>query len=1521
MFPSLSCGASAGRRKPARTATKRMLRRTLLGGAGLAVVLFGLLAAPPARAGDSGCDGVLEQKGLPITLDARVPEDAQPNLLVKGACVVKPGKYYFGEVNIIKGGKLTFEEGPKSMAPGTNAITFWAKSILIENGGAMTAGVDGAQAFGTDGGKLDIVLYGPDQTKGNRNAQGKGALCVSPPYVRGYQSTPAGDPVPDCGIPTGVWGTDNSVPISLVNDAPGGDKPANVVKDYFYKYGSMMFDGGLTDGRVGHFGYKVLGLSYGGILELRGYKGATGGNTTDPTSSGTSWVRLAADAPAGATELTLSRSVQGDWKSGDRIVVTTTDYVPDHSEERTIGTVTGNKITLVSDDPKKPGVPAPLKYSHNGQMFDVGNLLGVEGKAMTKGMDPALQGHAETRAAVALLSRSIVIESGGDRAGETFAEATDGDTAKGIPKDSHYAMGATTVFRQGFMKLHIDGVEFRNMGVGGRMGHYPVHFHEARIVPHFPNNQTYVRDSSVNDSMTRWFVLHDTDYAELSSNVGWKSIGHGYYLEDGTEANNKLYANIGILARAGVYGADNPRDIPGILAGLTPADQTAYNSDVLHPSVFWITNGWNELIGNMAAGTGTCGSCFWYVPAWNSDRMDVGPDGKMSMAHQEWTGYSAEQGPAPTYPGGGTTPVKFFFKNYCSTAMQAVNFVEAGSSCNAVAPIGTPNTNPDDPRIIPIVNPLAAPPPPPPPPPPAVPPPVDPVAAMYYPHLEGERRATICTASTNPNDPTPICKGTDRCDGSDPKTCAVSVVDHFTTSFNWAETNFAAIWMRGSWNMVDNSFISDVQNGGVTLVSGGDYSRASAPLGYWSLLSHSVLAGYTQPQDDANKYAREEGPCTALKCSQARGDTRIVKASSIGYPLSLWATYQRMFSIYDGPAAEDANAYLNIKAVDCNDRDTCMYFGVQGVRRYPGTDKGYLPNAAIGWKQPNGFYYPPAFGSRDLFFKNVDIRHFVVTPIQIASTYLTDPGMAKKQLIGLVDQPPSNLYSGYTDIDRETVLNDEDGSLTGFAHTISVNDDPSVIENDLVSKPVDGFFGGPVQASECESSVGVNPRNACAGQVPKTPPSTRTSPYDYVTTVIYPACATTNNNGGVLNPAACGSAVGNDAEAKDGPGASRFTKNDGRGGEWSKECAGPYCNGVKLYRQDLAVGSATYKREWERWTDNECGKKDTPASAYRLEYDKTTNTMTPGKCDFPFIRMAGMNEWQRSSLTANGAIYYIDTTTSKQTQEETPALGTPGDQFQNYVECKYRTNPPENTRPCEQRSVNVFQPKQTYYVLFLFVKPTTKQTYQIYVGSDFNLTNDLSGIRVTDASLAFKTEPWALPQAWRDSAKMISSVPDGPEDVLQITVDFSALNGTPQLNPKKLPADQICMPKSFCTGDGASCHCALSTDKEPWLALDPTILNSCNDACSNWATNDLDYPASGILGFAFTLPGDFKAKDQYERPQPEQAPLYTGEKDPDGKDTPTPWNVPFKPASAALAGTCFHQPGQIPGQGSCGVPN
>ena len=113
------------------------------------------------------------------------------------------------------------------------------------------------------------------------------------------------------------------------------------------------------------------------------------------------------------------------------------------------------------------------------------------------------------------------------------------------------------------------GVSFYQLGQGGRIMHYPVHFHMVRAapqgkMPHMP--ATFIEDSSVWDSMTRWIVLHATNGVTLARNVGYKSIGHGYYLEDATETNNQFYSNLGVLARAAVINPQNLRQVPGILA-------------------------------------------------------------------------------------------------------------------------------------------------------------------------------------------------------------------------------------------------------------------------------------------------------------------------------------------------------------------------------------------------------------------------------------------------------------------------------------------------------------------------------------------------------------------------------------------------------------------------------------------------------------------------------------------------------------------------------------------------------------------------------------------------------------------------------------------------------------------------------------------------------------------------------------------------------------------------------------------
>ena len=107
------------------------------------------------------------------------------------------------------------------------------------------------------------------------------------------------------------------------------------------------------------------------------------------------------------------------------------------------------------------------------------------------------------------------------------------------------------------------------------------------------------------------------------------------------------------------------------------------------------------------------------------------------------------------------------------------------------------------------------------------------------------------------------------------------------------------------------------------------------------------------------------------------------KSNGISIPITNFNAGQRVFNIYDGPSFEDSSAYLNIKAKtipDCTpaDRDAStgvcinskyMYGHAQGLLQSIDKKSCYIPNAAIAWKQENGFYYPPAFHSRNLVFR------------------------------------------------------------------------------------------------------------------------------------------------------------------------------------------------------------------------------------------------------------------------------------------------------------------------------------------------------------------------------------------------------------------------------------------------------------------------------------------------------------------------------------------------------------------------
>ena len=608
---------------------------------------------------------------------------------------------------------------------------------------------------------------------------------------------------------------------------------------------------------VGYFGNKVLAVSYGAVLALKGSKGATY-SETDALASVNNWRRLAdgRSLQPGATELVLESSP--DWGAGDEIVVTTTDYLPGHSEKLQITPAYkgGPTVTFEAvDSPTKK-----IQWLHNGVRYGGPNdpnhkkLTDRLPERLTKSLDGAddsvVKKGAETRAAVALLTRSIRIVSAGDAAGQNFPAEDSGST---------YSYGAHMVIRQGFKQVQIQGVEFAQMGQGGRLGHYPVHFHMARKTP----PATFVKDSSINKSMTRWIVLHSTLGVTVHRNVGYKSIGHGFYLEDGTETDNKFYSNIGIFARAAIDNRQNPRKVPGILAdNQDPASFTGpntktpgfpYRSDSEYPTVFWITNGWNDFQGNMAAGAGACGAAYWFVPAVNSDMVEV----PATPAHEAmtWEGYAglqkarAHAGQPKSTDFQGTTPLKTFYMNYATSTMHSFQTTGDAPDCNGFVAFDAPPPNTGAP-VVKAVRSDA--------PPARRRPKVsdgtepDNLNDHYYPHAYGgSRYATKCAGdetkgydcSKGPSDNALQA----RCGAGHLGNCAVTVLDHFTSSFHWAEGNISAIWLRPQWYLLTNSVISDVQNGGLTFITGGDYTHSSMVPGYWALARNTIFIGNTNP--------------------------------------------------------------------------------------------------------------------------------------------------------------------------------------------------------------------------------------------------------------------------------------------------------------------------------------------------------------------------------------------------------------------------------------------------------------------------------------------------------------------------------------------------------------------------------------------------------------------------------------------------------------------------------------------------
>ena len=191
------------------------------------------------------------------------------------------------------------------------------------------------------------------------------------------------------------------------------------------------------------------------------------------------WVKLGADLQRGDLAVVLSEPVTG-WRVGDSVIVTGSihgdhlrTYRPGQknsaqpeTEERVIASIAGTQITL----------DRPLEYRHLG----TGDL----------------------RSEIANLSRNVIVES------------ADKDGVRGH-----------TIFHQ-FSSGGISYARFAHLGKEGALGRYPIHFHLVEDTM----RGSGVIGAAIVDSQNRWITLHGAQYLLVRDCVGYRSVGHGFFM-------------------------------------------------------------------------------------------------------------------------------------------------------------------------------------------------------------------------------------------------------------------------------------------------------------------------------------------------------------------------------------------------------------------------------------------------------------------------------------------------------------------------------------------------------------------------------------------------------------------------------------------------------------------------------------------------------------------------------------------------------------------------------------------------------------------------------------------------------------------------------------------------------------------------------------------------------------------------------------------------------------------------------
>ncbi|MEL6233212.1 MAG: right-handed parallel beta-helix repeat-containing protein, partial [Pseudomonadota bacterium] len=264
-----------------------------------------------------------------------------------------------------------------------------------------------------------------------------------------------------------------------------------------------------------------------------------------------SWTQLSQNARAGDTVLSFTEDT--GWEVGDKIAIAASGHDYTEDEERT--------IIGISSDGKTVTLDKPLEFDHYGVLETYSN--GSE------------TWQVDMRAEVALLTRNVTIQGDENSIFDGF--------------------GAHTMVMNG-AEQHISGAEFFRVGQEDILGRYPIHWHMLGDA-----SGQYVTNVSVHNSYQKGSTVHGTSNILYANNVIFDHVGHGFFMEDGSETGNVVKYNL-------VFGSHASNTGQPI-----PTDQTDVSS-------YWIENVSNTFIGNHAAGSEHVG--FFIAPA-----TETGPHG------------------------------------------------------------------------------------------------------------------------------------------------------------------------------------------------------------------------------------------------------------------------------------------------------------------------------------------------------------------------------------------------------------------------------------------------------------------------------------------------------------------------------------------------------------------------------------------------------------------------------------------------------------------------------------------------------------------------------------------------------------------------------------------------------------------------------------------------------------------------------------------------------------------------------